>query len=995
MAHAIYQVERVFTEEFDRCLNLINGETSKSIRELLLSESPPGEATEADLQDTAQVQPALFVVSYALARQLMHWGIKAEAMIGHSIGEYAAACLAGVMDLEDALRLVVLRGRLMGGLPAGAMLAAPLSEAETRRLLGDFSRLSLAAVNGPGLTTVSGNRKSIEGLELALTAKGISSKRLRVSHAFHSEMMQPILKEFSEAVRKITLRSPEIPYISNLTGTFITKGQATDPDYYAQHLRETVRFYQGIAELHSEPDRVFLEIGPSGMVKGAIASQTNGSGHATVIETMQRPARAVAGSGLIDTLARLWVCGAEINWDAVHEGARRNRIPLPTYPFERQRYWIEPAESPFPASASAVARRTDISEYFYRQAWKRSPLPRKSSDAAAAGAAPSRILLFADGYGVSEKFSALCKDMGASCTVVRAGRAFEHASSGEYFMNPLDRDSYVKLLKELRARQHLPDLILHCWNESLVSVEDRELLGYTSLVYLAQAVGEAAETQTIKILAITNQMHDVVGNESINHKAAAVQGPCAVIPLEYPELTCRTIDLELPVAEEIAQDLWNDAVSGSNDRTVAYRNGVRWVCEIEAIKLDPEALAQPLVQRDGAYLISGGLGDIEFDLVKHLADLGARRFVLIGLPQLAGDASWDDISRAEADGFAGIIIDRLKLLRSMGLEILADSADVASRDEMKGVLGRAAERFTRINGVVHTAFATEGGMIQLKSPEGSARVMAPKVSGTEVLEALLRDQPLSFFVVFSSTLSLTGVFGQCDYCGANSYAAAFVEAQRARNGSNSVAIHWDVTSWERWQEDAMTAAPELLAEIREARERFGISTSDAVRCFDIALALNVPQVIVSTRDFREVVNNRIAAQSALLSKLAAIGRGRENISSDYVPPTGEVELAIAGIWQDLFGINQIGAKDDFFGIGGNSLVAIQAISRLRREFDVDLPMSALFEHPTVSSLAAAILETRSEADEMLEMEQLLAEIEGLSPEQVRAALADEQPETGD
>jgi acyl carrier protein len=278
--------------------------------------------------------------------------------------------------------------------------------------------------------------------------------------------------------------------------------------------------------------------------------------------------------------------------------------------------------------------------------------------------------------------------------------------------------------------------------------------------------------------------------------------------------------------------------------------------------------------------------------------------------------------------------------------------------------------------------------------------MAPKISGTNVLDTLLKDQPLDFFILFSSTLALTGVFGQCDYCAANAYVDAFAGSRRARTGANVVAIDWDVTSWEHWQEDAMTVAPELQAQIREVRARYGTTASEAMRCLDIALALESPQVIVSARDFMDFLAAQQAAQDGgFLNQIASIGRqapgrDRESLSSDYVPPTGEIEIEIAGIWQDLFGIGQIGANDDFFGLGGNSLVAIQAISRLRKEFDVDLPMSALFEHPTVATLAAAILEARSQGDDMLEMEQLLAEIEDLTPEQVRAALAEEQTESG-
>ncbi|HWX40536.1 MAG TPA: type I polyketide synthase, partial [Blastocatellia bacterium] len=468
MGSGLYQVESVFTEEVDRCLGLIDSTAASSLRALLLPNGSLEENSDILLQDTALAQPALFVISYALARQLMHWGIGPDAMIGHSIGEYVAACLAGVMELDYAIRIVLLRGKLLSKLPQGAMLAVPQNEAEARRTLEGMPGLSVAAVNGPKLTIISGRADSIERLETSLSMAGVSSKRLRVSHAFHSEMMAPVLNEFAGAVAEARLHPPQIPYVSNVTGTFITAQQATNPEYYARHLRETVRFYQGISELMSEADRVLLEVGPSGVLQGIAGSRVNGVERAPIIQTLRPTDRSADATALAGSLARLWACGVDINWDAFHDGEARNRVPLPTYPFERQRYWIDANERRAGAE-HPKEKQADISKWFYRRSWKRSPLPRRPADSGPSiGASRPRFLLFADEFGVSDRLALLCQDESIDCVVVRPGERFEAAGDGGYVMNPSESESYTKLLKDLRANQGLPDLIFHCWNESLI-----------------------------------------------------------------------------------------------------------------------------------------------------------------------------------------------------------------------------------------------------------------------------------------------------------------------------------------------------------------------------------------------------------------------------------------------------------------------------------------------------------------------------------------------
>ena len=361
MARELYEQEPVFREQVDRCSELLRPHLGFDLRtviyphpgrsrgdEALTEKSERNQrlptSAAAELTQTAVTQSALFVVEYALARLWMDRGVQPQAMIGHSIGEYVAACLAGVTSLEDALALVAARGRIMQQMPAGTMLAVRLPENELKPLFnGD---ISLAAVNARSLCVISGSPAAMATAQRTLVARGVACTPLQTSHAFHSPMMEPILQPFAELVGKMKLNAPKIPFISNVTGTWISAEQATDPDYWAKHLRQTVRFADGVAELLKEPARVLLEVGP-GQTLSNFAKQHPARGANNIVISSLRHAKdsATDRETLLTALGQLWLAGAEIDWKSLYKHECRRRVPLPTYPFERKRYFIEPANS--------------------------------------------------------------------------------------------------------------------------------------------------------------------------------------------------------------------------------------------------------------------------------------------------------------------------------------------------------------------------------------------------------------------------------------------------------------------------------------------------------------------------------------------------------------------------------------------------------------------------------------------------------------------------
>jgi acyl transferase domain-containing protein/acyl carrier protein len=359
MAQELYQGEQTFRDVCDRCCDLLQPQLDFDLRQVLYPAAQDTETATQQLQQTAITQPALFVIEYALAQLWMSWGVRPAAMIGHSIGEYIAACLAGVFSLEDALSLVVTRGKLMQQQPSGAMLSVSLLLDDVRRLVSDIGeKISIAANNSPAFSVVSGTLDAIESLERQLTDQGVNTRRLHTSHAFHSEMMNGAIDPFLLAVKRVSLNPPQIPLISNVTGTWMTATDATDPLYWVRHLRQTVRFAEGIAELLQDQERIFLEVGPGQTLSTFTRQQTTDR---VVLSSMRHPKvqqsdRAV----LLNTLGRLWCAGVQVDWVSFYQHEQRDRLSLPTYPFERQRYWIEAPNSS--ASGKAIRNFPTASE---------------------------------------------------------------------------------------------------------------------------------------------------------------------------------------------------------------------------------------------------------------------------------------------------------------------------------------------------------------------------------------------------------------------------------------------------------------------------------------------------------------------------------------------------------------------------------------------------------------------------------------------------------
>ena len=356
MGRELYNEEPVFRHEFDNCAELLKPYLGRDLRTLLFPALDTEREAEEILRNTQFAQPAIFAVSYALAKLWMSVGVKPSASLGHSIGEFVSACIAEVFSLEDALRAVAARGRLMQSMPRGSMLAVMAPTEQVERLLPPS--ISIAAINTPMACVASGPTDDIAVLEKKLQAEGISSTPLHTSHAFHSGMMEAAITPFVEVMRSIILSPPQLAYVSNITGDWITDEEATDPAYWGQHLRAAVQFHKGISTIHEQMPGIFLEVG-AGRNLTTLTKTLVGDVKGTVIHS-SLPHASARGVGEVKTMLRtaaeLWIAGAPIDWTRRYAGERRIKCVLPTYPFERRRYWIiEQRQRPAARPAGAVA----------------------------------------------------------------------------------------------------------------------------------------------------------------------------------------------------------------------------------------------------------------------------------------------------------------------------------------------------------------------------------------------------------------------------------------------------------------------------------------------------------------------------------------------------------------------------------------------------------------------------------------------------------------
>jgi acyl transferase domain-containing protein/NAD(P)-dependent dehydrogenase (short-subunit alcohol dehydrogenase family)/acyl carrier protein len=1007
MGRDLYEHEPLFRSEMDRCFEILKPLVEDDIKEILYPGISVSEVSEVSKEyrspdnrshrshtsyksykshiNQAEIASVvIFIFEYALAKLLMKWGIQPDIMMGYSFGEYTAACISGVFSLEDALQLVVRRGRLLKKIPDGVMLSIPLRREELNPLLP--RGMALAIDNGSSCIA-AGEPGAAAALEEEMKRRGYLTLRLPVEKAIHSQMVEPILKEFQQMITGITRRKPRIPYISNVTGTRITERQAGDPGYWADHLRKTVRFSKGMEKLVKDPGTVLVEVGPGNELTALLARFQEKENRQAINLVKPRNKPVSDRYHLLNRLGRLWFMGVSIDWDKLYLGQRPYRVSLPTYPFEEQRYYLDPG---LLSRGSAGWKKgfqgrgkNDIAHWFYVPSWKRLGL---SSEEIGNMPVSSCWLVFLDTCGLGDGLVKLLEKNGQRVITVRIGEEFKKENSSQFSLHPdhAYENDYNALFVELCRMEAVPDRIVHLWSvtgpDQPAAMMDMERLnqvknrGYYSLEGIARALGRQDITRDIQLLAISDYLHEVTGEDGIYPEKAMILGQVMVIPTEFDHIKCRSIDLVLPSSgitcgeqgEKLVRQLLDELISGAEEPVVAYRGGYRWVQCFEPRPLESPGEKSLRLKPGGVYLVTGGLGGVGLVMAEYLAKKLGAALILTGRTGLPPREQWEQViaSTPPHEGI-GLQIRKVKEIEEMGAKLLVLRADAAEPGQMQEVVTRAQQQLGPISGIIHCAALTDGQMIQRRTRETSERIFSSKVTGTLVLDALFKDKALDFFVLCSSLSSVLPAFGQAGYCAANAFLNAFA-LRRNATGSTTAANRLTVAiAWDRWLGiGSSVMAEKRHSDITGEKLTEGMSGEQGMAAFNRILANPFPGVLISISDLRAAFKNAYRYQGSFLkarwekANTLKTAVPRPRLDTPYRVPENNTQQIMVNIWSTFFGYETVGIQDDFFELGGDSLKAIILTGMLHKAFNTKINLVDFFNMRTIKELSGYI--TRNE-----------------------------------
>jgi acyl transferase domain-containing protein/acyl carrier protein len=971
MAKKLYHEETVFKEYFNNCASILKQTYSIDLFNIW------------DDQDTVTVIPrpidkdlapaALFVVEYCLAKMWMAYGIQPEAMIGYSGGEYVAACIADVLPLEDALAFIVESGYEMDKVQNGSMIAILKPENFVVSLLND--KLSLAAVNGKSLCLVSGENKAVDELQERLAKQNIQCYRIPTNLAFHSKMMTPIVEPLYNKLKKVALKLPKIRWISSVTGKWITDDEATDPAYYVQKIiLSPIRFVDSLSTIFKNPEMILLEVGP-GQILTPFAKQHPDWPHKEqiILSTLKAPQYGFPETlSFVSTMGSLWLSGVPIHWKKYYQHEKRYRIPLPTYPFEKESYWVKPKDfseiNPSLLNPSMINKNENIKDWFYVPSWNRSHILFNQSTARK-NVQNQNWILFLDQEGIGKQLVHALQKLNVNVITVEKGDIFQNIDANTYILNETHHDEYEKLLVSLNGTPI--HQIVHLWQISSTVKDDSQIMnnGFYSLLFLGKSVGKHCFSSLI-ISAISTHMHDITGNDVFYPEISTVSGPLKVIQQEYQNINCRSIDIRLAekgsiYEQRLVEQILSELSAPPTHRQLAIRGNYCWYQSFNAIQLEKPKNEIPICQKNGVYLITGGLGNIGFTIARHLANEVNAKLILISRSQLPPRSDWENwINTHDTDDPTRKRINRIQILESFGAEVFVGAANVKNLDEMKAIVKQAENQFGSIRGVIHAAgLVDDASFCYIADSDIAAceKHFDAKIRGTKVIDQLFSDDQLDFCLLCSSLSPILGGIGFAGYAAANAFLDSYVEYKNQKMSKK-----WISVNWEDWKFEKTEGAQGYDSGVGASLEVLAMLPDEGIDALERIVSCNplLPEVVVSSGNLQARINQWVEldsqAEQEVSSDSAAAKKyhSRPDMLNPYTAPSNETEKQLSVIWEDLLGIASIGIHDNFFDLGGDSLLLTQLVSKVRNKFQLDIALDAIFETPDIESLAKMIEELR-------------------------------------
>lgn len=968
MGLGLYRSEPLFRKELDHCFAILDRYLDVPGKAWLYPQADHEQARQKIRQiDVSQL--VVFLFEYALGKYLIELGVKPAAMIGYSFGEFAAACLAGVFALEDAIRVIIRRGQLIKETGEGAMLSVPLTEAELLPLLPDT--LSLCIVNGPSCV-VGGTKEAVEQFEEQLKARKQIGIRLDTAHALHSALMEPIRQAFEEEMRKFPLHPPHIPFISNMTGEWITAEQATDPGYWARQLTDPIRFACGLQRILQEEDALtFLEVGPDRNLSALLRYFVHRDSAHTILNIIRNPQEKVDDLYYLQTrLGQLWGAGHTIDWTKLYASEKRNRLSLPTYPFERAYHWLD--GNPFhmlrdkqPPAKKKLQKKPHIEDWFYVPLWQQKVCPP-----VAKLPAQQTYLVFANRDSFSDEVIRELSSAGQALIAVYSGAEFagEGAGGQRYTVNPDSPADYASLFASLAEQNVRVDHVLHLWNAGQkpsapldgFALHKTQQTGFYSVMHIARGLQRLDRHKGVRMAVVTNEAVAVTGQETLFPEHAPLIGLGHVIPQEMQNIRQLTVDISAAeieaagAARQLARMLLEELAyaSTSTDRLVAYRHFQRWVPCYQPVKLT-EQEAEPFRQ-NGVYVITGGAGMIGWMIGSYLAKHYQATIAIVqrSFPLKQEWEAW--LAEHGENDPRSMRIRELIAAERQGATIEVYRAQVDDYLQMSETIAKITAAHGAIHGVFHCA-ANMGDQffhaLDQLDEELCQAIFQPKMDGVLVLDQVLEQTSLDFCLLMSSTASVLGGYGFAAYAAANVFMDAYtVKRNRQRS------VKWKTINWEAWQSREKAAAyPSSIGDLAMTPEE-GIEALRRVLAVDRYHHLvHSPGDLEARLDqWIRFVEQPAEKADAAMPKSARQKRKSSSAMVEYEQPSTLIEQRIAEIWETFLGIQEISTNDNFFELGATSLTLIRIKSLLEEEFQKPIPIVDLFANPTIASLAKSI-----------------------------------------
>ena len=888
MGVELYKTQPVFKAAVDRCAELLEPYLDLSLLEILHNSSL--------LNQTIYTQPAIFVLEYALAQMWLDWGIKPSALIGHSVGEYVAATVAGVFDLADALKLIATRGKLMQGLSQpGEMYALLADEATVESTIKSFSQVAIAAINGSQSVVISGEKNAVREVVSKLEVRGIKSKQLEVSHAFHSTLMNPMLEEFRKVAESVQYHKPQLRLISNVTG--IATEEIATAEYWVNHVIAPVRFADGINNLLSECN-VFLEIGSKPILIGMARSSQSAKDRDKIWLPSLRP-RQKDWQQVLQSLGSLYVRGVNIDWQSFARGYSQQKLALPTYPFQRQSYWLSKSlkDSQIEVYAPSDTKQSKL----YQIEWQVLP---ESSEKLESN---DTYLIFADAVGLGEQLAAKLK---SNCVLIS------------------DRNLDADNLTQIFARHQIDRIIYLTGLDTSkeAGINDYQQQHCSNILTLIQTLAQNSLAAPIWFATRGNKdEHDL---DSSVVASSCIWGLASAIAVEHPEYWGGIIDLAIKPSPDEADTLLQVVAQRDREDRLVIRQEKIYVPRLQPTAIESD---KPLkLNAEGSYLITGGLGALGLQVARWLADRGAKNLLLLG--------------RSKPSEYARQTIAELE---QQGVTVNVALSDISDRHALEQVF---ATYGSTIKGVIHAAGVLDDGLLQGQTWSRFQKVIAPKVTGAWNLHLCTKDLNLDFFVLFSSVASLIGSPGQSNYSVANTGLDAIARYRRSQN-LPALSINWGA-----WANSGMAVERDFKVSGLNL-----IEPKEGLAALERLLTTELTQVGVIDADWQQLsqkfpplqqsnyfsklvtpLENKIETQ-IFAELLATSDENRPEYLAEYLR---QAIARVLGVEPD-----KLSQEASLLDLGMDSLMVMEAIDRLKTDLQLILYPREFYERPRIKDLA--------------------------------------------